>query len=307
MNRMHVPVLLAETLEALQLKPGATVVDATFGGGGHSSHIAQAIGAAGQVYAFDQDPHVPQYAQAILAKHKNIQLLQHNFSKMREALDALGVKTVDAIMFDLGVSSFQLDDPARGFSWKHAAPLDMRMDTTRGITAQELLAKSTSAELTKIITDYGEERTASFIAEAISRAKQTRPITTSLELKDIVHGTVRGSYEYRTSAVSRVFQALRIAVNEELSLLPQAIYGAITLLKPGGRIAVITFHSLEDRIVKYVFRMLAGKGDAVYGLPNNTEHLLVLPSGKAIKPKYVEVKVNPRARSAKLRVGERYA
>jgi 16S rRNA (cytosine1402-N4)-methyltransferase len=302
---MHVPVLLTETLEALQLKPGTIVVDATFGGGGHSSHIIQTIGPTGLLYAFDQDPQVPQYAKSVLEKHKNIHLIQQNFSNMRGALSALGVKAVDAIVFDLGVSSFQLDDPDRGFSWKHAAPLDMRMDTTKGITAQELLAKSTTAELTKIITDYGEERTASFIAEAISQAKQKKSITTSLELKDIVHGTVRGSYEYRTSAVSRVFQALRIAVNKELSLLPQAVYDAITLLKPGGRIAVITFHSLEDRIVKYVFRMLAGKSEPVYGLPAG--HLLELPSGKAIKPKYVEVKANPRARSAKLRVGERYA
>lgn len=302
---MHVPVLFSETLTALHLTAGATVVDATFGGGGHSTAIAEQIGPTGHLYAFDQDPHVATYAKAVLAAWPMITLIQENFRQMREALATRGITAVDAILFDLGVSSFQLDDPARGFSWKLDAPLDMRMNPTSGKTAADLLASLPEDELTRIITEYGEERTARFIAAAITQERRLRPIVSSVQLKDLVHHTVRGSYDYRTSAVSRVFQALRIAVNEELSLLPQALFDAVTLLKPGGRIAVITFHSLEDRIVKYVFRLLAGKHPAVYGLPERI--MLQLVSGKAIQPIYAEVQRNPRARSAKLRVGERCA
>lgn len=305
MSGKHVPVLLTETLEALHLTSGATIVDATFGGGGHSSAIAEKLGPQGRIWAFDQDPLSATYAAEALLKYPQITLVRNNFSQLRPELLARGVTAVDAVLFDLGVSSFQLDDPARGFSWKYEAPLDMRMDPTKGITAQELLATADVEELTRIITDYGEERTARFIATAVVQSRKLQPLKTSLQLKELVQSTVRGSYEYRTSAVARVFQALRIAVNAELTILPQALYDAVTMLKPGGRIAVITFHSLEDRIAKYVLRMLAGKQPAVYGLPE--QHLLELVSGKAIKPLYTEVQKNVRARSAKLRVGERCA
>lgn len=303
---VHVPVLLPETLEALNLRPGATVIDATFGGGGHSSQIAEVIGQHGQLFGFDQDPNVPTYAKAVLEKYPIITLVQANFSDMSVALQKRNVTAVDAILFDLGVSSFQLDDPSRGFSWKQDAPLDMRMDPTQGETAAELIARFSEVQLAALITEFGEERAAPFIAKAIMAVRQKQPVTMSLQLKEIVHTTVRGSYEYRTGAVARVFQALRIAVNAELTRLPQALYEAALLLKPGGRIVVITFHSLEDRIVKYVFRHLAGKHEPVYGL-NVPQPILELVSSKAIQPAYAETKRNPRARSAKLRVGERCA
>jgi len=276
----HVSVLARESIEALAIRPDGIYVDATYGAGGHSALILAALVPAGRLVAFDADP----AARARSHSDTRMTLVHANFRDLATELAALRITTVDGILYDLGVSSMQLDDGARGFSFRVAAPLDMRMDPTQGESAAELIASRGEGELADIIFEYGEERAARRIARAI---KQRGPRDTA-ELAALVAGVVhvRGERE-RTHPATRTFQALRIAVNDELGALRTSLDAALDGTSENGRIAVISFHSLEDRIVKQMFR------DDPRAQP---------VTRKPIVPSDEEAAANPRARSAKLRV-----
>jgi 16S rRNA (cytosine1402-N4)-methyltransferase len=276
----HTSVLAQESLDALAIDPAGTYVDATFGAGGHSRLMLERLGPSGRLVAFDADPGATQYAP----EDPRFTLVHANFRSLGAELAQRGLVPVDGVLYDLGVSSMQLDNPERGFSFRSDAPLDMRMDTSRGLTASELIADTEEAELADVIFQFGEERNARRIARAI---KAKAPQTTG-ELAAVVAGAVhvRGRRE-RIHPATRTFQALRIAVNDELGALEQSLDAAIESVRPGGRIAVISFHSLEDRIVKRRFR---------------DDPRLERITRKPILPGEVELATNPRARSAKLRV-----
>jgi len=276
----HISVLARESIDALAIRPAGIYVDATYGAGGHSSLILAALGPAGRVVAFDADP----VAHARLHSDTRMTLVHANFRDLATELEALEIPVVDGILYDLGVSSMQLDDGERGFSFRVAAPLDMRMDPTQGESAAELIESRDEGELADIIFEYGEERAARRIARAI---KQRSPRDTA-ELAALVAGVVhvRGKRE-RTHPATRTFQALRIAVNDELGALRASLDAALDRTAEDGRIAVISFHSLEDRIVKQTFR---------------DDPRARRVTRKPIVPSDEEAAVNPRARSAKLRV-----
>ncbi|GBR76527.1 16S rRNA (cytosine(1402)-N(4))-methyltransferase [Candidatus Termititenax persephonae] len=282
----HLPVLLAETIAGLRLRQDLTIVDCTFGGGGHAAAIARQVH---QVIALDQDGNVPAYAQTVLAAQPNIKLFRANFARLAEIIS----EPVDGFVFDLGVSSFQLDLPERGFSWRQECALDMRMDTRGALTAADIVNQYSEEDLADLIYNYGEERHARRIARQICTQRRRDKIQTSAQLKTIILRSVSGKHAARTASLSRVFQALRIAVNDELNILSPALNAAINLLKPGGRIAVISFHSLEDRLVKNTLRSAA---------QNN---VLTLVNKKPLTASAAERQNNPRARSAKLRLGEK--
>lgn len=284
----HVPVLAEESLAGLRVRPAGTYVDATFGAGGHSRLILAALAPAGRLVAFDADPSAAQRAP----DDPRFRLVHDNFRNLATALDALEIATVDGVLYDLGVSSMQFDEPERGFTFRVAAPLDMRLDPTRGETAADLLETAGEKELADLIFGYGEERAARRIARAIvARREQGRPVRDAAELAALVASVthVRGRRE-RVHPATRTFQALRIAVNDELGALEASLDVAAARLAPGGRIAAISFHSLEDRIVKQRFRS-DGRLHAV--------------TRKPLVASDAEIERNPRARSAKLRVAER--
>lgn len=303
----HQPVLLAEVLAGLSLSPGQCVVDATLGGGGHTAAILDIIGATGRMICFDQDSDAIRNGQARFKERQNIVFFQNNFSELGKVLAENNIYP-HAVLFDLGVSSYQLDNPERGFSWKNDSPLDMRMDRSSRITAADILSTYSEEELSEIIREYGEERYAGRVARRIVEFRKEAKLRMSTELKDLVWRAVPGSPPEKTASVARVFQALRIAVNNELEIIAPALESAIERLLPGGRIAVITFHSLEDRIVKQTFQRLAKPCVCPPAFPRcvcGKKPLLKLISRKPILPSEAEVKDNTRARSAKLRVGER--
>lgn len=289
----HLAVLPAEVIAGLALQPGMTIVDCTLGGGGHSAAIAQCIGEQGRIIALDQDPLVCEYAKTVLTQYPQIELAQQNFCHLPKVLAEKKISAVDGILLDLGVSSFQIDDPQRGFSWQKDCPLDMRMNRQNQLTAAELLNNTPESELADIIYKYGEERYSRRIARSICLAREKNKLTASGQLRDIVWRAAQGNYAAKTASLARVFQALRIAVNDELNILEKNLSNIISFLKPGGRIAVISFHSLEDRIVKNIFREL------------QKQNILTLVNKKPITAEAQELKNNPRARSAKLRVGEK--
>jgi 16S rRNA (cytosine1402-N4)-methyltransferase len=276
----HLSVLASEAVDALATQPDGTYVDATFGAGGHARLILARLGPAGRTIGFDADPNAARFAP----DDPRFTLIHADFRELAERLAERGITSVDGVLYDLGVSSMQLDEPARGFSFRTDAPLDMRLDPTRGPTAADYLAEHDEAELADVIFRYGEERNARRIARAI---KARRPSTTG-ELAAIVAGAVhvRGKRE-RIHPATRTFQALRIALNDELGALRASLDDAVRIVRSGGRIAVISFHSLEDRIVKQRFR--------------DDPHLRAV-TRKPIVPGEAELAVNPRARSAKLRV-----
>lgn len=276
--------MLKETVEFLKPAPGQVFVDATLGGGGHAEAL---LAAGGQVIAFDQDRDALAAAKARLAGHENIEFIHDNFSNLKKHIKA----PVDGILFDLGVSSYQLDESSRGFSLQQAGPLDMRMNKAAQLTAADIVNAYSVDELARLFKEYGEERFAGRISRAICARREKQPIATTLELKEIVEKAIP-TWKKRES-VTRVFQALRIAVNQELDSLQLALDAAVDLLKPGGRIVVISYHSLEDRIVKHTFRELA---------KNAILHLL---TKKPQLPGEAEAAENPRSRSAKLRAAEK--
>ncbi|HEY1326191.1 MAG TPA: 16S rRNA (cytosine(1402)-N(4))-methyltransferase RsmH [Casimicrobiaceae bacterium] len=307
----HVPVLLHETIAALAIRAGGTYVDATFGRGGHARAIVERLGADGRLVALDRDPAAEESARAF--RDRRFTFRRAWFSELGAVLDELGVARIDGALLDLGVSSPQLDDPSRGFSYRFDGPLDMRMDPTRGQSAAEFLARADVRELTEVIRDYGEERFAQSIARAIAQARGHAPIQTTRQLARIVAQAVgaRTRGDWGQDPAARTFQGLRIAVNRELDEVSAALPRVAARLAPGGRLAVIAFHSLEDRRVKR-FIAAASKpfgGDSrLARVPLRSADLPDPPLaavGHAIRPSAEEAARNPRARSAVLRVAER--
>ena len=307
----HVPVLLEEAMAALAIKVNGTYVDATFGRGGHSHKILERLGPRGRLVALDRDPAAQAAAAAI--RDQRFVFRRAWFSELPELLDAEGIGTIDGVLLDLGVSSPQIDDPARGFSLRADGPLDMRMDPTRGQSAAEWLAGVTERELREVIADYGEERFAQQIARAIVAARAHEPIQRTGQLAAIVAKAIgtRGRRDRSQDPATRTFQALRIHVNQELTELSLALERILPRLAIGGRLAIISFHSLEDRPVKQFLRRHAQAygGDArLARLAIATRTLPVPPLkliGRAISPADAEMAANPRSRSAHLRVAER--
>ena len=308
-QRAHETVLLQEAVDALAIRadskrPEGCYVDATFGRGGHSRLILERLGANGRLIALDRDPQA--VAAGTRINDARFCMVHASFAGLAEVLARLGLEGVDGVLLDLGVSSPQLDDAARGFSFRRDGPLDMRMDTSQGQTAAQWLETAGESEIREVIRDYGEERFAKQIAKAIVAARQGRPILTTGQLADIVGAAVR-TREKNKDPATRTFQAVRIYVNQELAQLSVALPQILDLLNPGARLAVITFHSLEDRIVKRFMRDEA-RADLPIRLPLRARELpqpKLRLIGKAQRPSAGEIAANPRARSATLRVAER--
>lgn len=308
----HVPVMLREVIESLDIKPGGTYIDCTVGGGGHSFHIASHLckNDGGRLIGIDQDTCALEAAGKRLAKFGDTVTLVHsNFSDIKRVTDDLGIEKVDGILADLGVSSYQLDTPDRGFSYMHDAPLDMRMNREGGITAYDIVNGYSENELSHIISEYGEERFAKRIASSIVKKRELKPVCTTGELALIC----RESIPAKAAAVGgnpakRTFQAIRVAVNRELDVIEPALKAAATLLVPGGRLCVITFHSLEDRIVKQCFASLSAGCICPPDFPVcvcGHKQTVKLVSKKPYVPSQTELAENSRSHSAKLRVVEK--
>jgi 16S rRNA (cytosine1402-N4)-methyltransferase len=307
----HRPVLLDEAVAALALKPKGIYVDATFGRGGHSRRVLDLLGEEGRLVAIDRDPAAE--AEARTWRDPRFSFCRAWFSELPQALDAAEVAAIDGVLFDLGVSSPQLDDPQRGFSFRADGPLDMRMDPSRGTSAAQWLASATERELRGVIATYGEERFAAQIARAVVAARAREPIVRTRQLAAIVAQALgaRAQRDRSQDPATRTFQAVRIHVNEELEELSLGLERIVPWLASGGRIAVISFHSLEHRTVKHFFRRHTQPfgGDArLSRMPIAAKALPVPPLklvGRALRPDAEEVAANPRARSARLRVAER--
>lgn len=306
----HLSVMPAEVLQYLQPREGGLYVDGTLGGGGHTALILEASGPSGRVIGFDRDREALEAAAQRLSVYGDRFRAAHgNFSDMVEILSRMNVTAIDGFVLDLGVSSHQLDSAERGFSFQQDAPLDMRMDRDEEVTAADLVNELDSDELADLIWKYGEERFSRRIAAAIVRAREEKPVTTTLQLADIVRGAIpRRLQEDRIHPATRTFQALRIATNRELEAVEQGVRSAIRLLVPGGRGVVISFHSLEDRIVKNLFREAAASCSCPKDLPRcvctTRPQVKILTSRPAVAGEE-EVGGNPRARSAKLRAVEK--
>lgn len=300
----HISVLLEESIERLDIKPGGIYVDATLGRAGHSSEILRRLKGEGFLYAFDQDEEaIRESTPKLSAIDSNFECIKANFLHLEEELNKRGVYEIDGILFDLGVSSPQLDDASRGFSYHQDAPLDMRMDQSQNFSAYEVVNRYSYQDLYRIIKDYGEERYAKLIARGIEKARKVKPIETTLQLVDVIKESLPEKAKRGKHPATRTFQAIRIEVNRELDVLPQALIDAINLLNVGGRIAVITFHSLEDRIVARILKEHATT-NAPKDLPIIPEELkpvLKLHPRKAIMASEEEVEFNKRSRSARLR------
>jgi 16S rRNA (cytosine1402-N4)-methyltransferase len=301
----HVPVLAEEVRELLAVKPGDTVVDATFGAGGHAALLAEDLRGRGRLIAIDRDPSVRPYFEQFRRRFGvQSRFLRGEAADVLERLAENGVQA-DALLLDLGVSSMQLDRPERGFSYAVDAPLDMRMDPTAEVSARDLVNESPERELVTIFRRYGEERYAKQIARAIARRRRQRPIERTGELVELIRSAIPAPARFGDGhPAKRVFQALRIAVNDELGELEEALPAALEMLRPGGRIAVIAFHSLEDRIVKRFFQRLERGCVCPPDFPVcvcGREPELRRLNRKAIRPSAQEVALNPRAASARLR------
>lgn len=311
----HTPVLLAECLEYSNLKPQHTFVDATLGGAGHSFEAAKLIGSAGTLIGIDQDEVALAAARQKLGTlpdeiRPRLELVRGNFGAMDEALLSVEVPGVDAFLFDLGVSSVQIDTPSRGFSFKEDGPLDMRMDPgNTTLTAAEIINTYNAADLTRIIRMYSDEKWASRIADFVVRARLNAPIETSAQLVDIIKAAIPASARRAGGhPAKRTFQALRIEVNGELDVLRNGLEAAVRWLNPGGRLVVISYHSLEDRIVKETFQSFANRCTCPPDLPVcacGKEPILDIVTRKPVLPTAEEIERNPRARSAKLRVAQK--
>jgi 16S rRNA (cytosine1402-N4)-methyltransferase len=301
----HLPVLLREAVDALEVKADGVYVDCTFGRGGHSREILRRLGGRGQLVALDRDPEAVVAAQEIA--DARLTVLHASFGRLRETLGAEGIAGVDGVLMDLGVSSTQLEDVRRGFSFRWDGPLDMRMDSSRGITAAQWLASASEQQIGEVIKTYGEERFARQIARAIVTARSRRAFHSTRELAQIVEDAVR-TREPGQDPATRTFQAIRIFINQELEELSLALSQSVELLMHGGRLVVISFHSLEDRIVKRFLRSHAEpapvpRGFAVRESDREAPKLRLI--GKAVRPSQSEIASNPRARSAMMRVAER--
>jgi 16S rRNA (cytosine1402-N4)-methyltransferase len=293
----HIPVLVEEVLAGLQCKPGGIYVDCTIGQGGLAAKILDASGPNGMLIGIDRDEEALAMTRERLKRFtKQLRLVHGNFLDIKRHVQTSGLSSVDGIVFDLGVSSVQLSDTNRGFSFMAEGPLDMRMDRSGETTAAQLLERLSEVELSNIIFEYGEERYARRIARAIVRARELRPLRTTTELVFVIRSAVPGPYRHgRIHFATRTFQALRIAVNGELDVLAAAFRDAVDVLSPGGRLCIISFHSLEDRIAKHTLRELSKGPDAV----------LLIKTKRPVVALESEVTGNPRSRSAKLRIAER--
>jgi len=301
----HTTVLLSEAVEALDIKPDGVYVDGTFGRGGHSARILERLGGAGRLIALDKDPAAVAAGKAW--RDARFRMVHRSFAQLAEVMREQGVAKVDGILLDLGVSSPQLDDAGRGFSFRFDAPLDMRMDTSSGMTAAEWLATVDEGFLAEVIRDYGEERFAKQIARAVVAARAIQPIRTTRQLVELVGKTVR-THEAGQNPATRTFQAIRIYLNGELEELARVLPECVTLLKSGGRLAVISFHSLEDRIVKRFMRDMAEGDKLPRDVPIRASEVprgKLCLIGKAVRASEAERTANPRARSAVMRVAER--
>lgn len=305
----HVPILLPEVLEGLAIRPDGIYVDGTVGGAGHSREIAKRLGENGRLICLDQDEEAVQAASERLSGYPMAKVIKSNYLNMGTVLDDLGIGGVDGILLDLGVSSHQLDDASRGFSYREDAPLDMRMDRDTSLTAREVVNTYSEAELRRVLRDYGEEPFAAQIARKICETRQDHPIETTFQLNDCIRSAIPAAARRKGGHPSkRTYQAIRIEINQELSVLENSLDHMIDRLNPGGRICILTFHSLEDRIVKTAFR--------------TAEHPCICPpefpvcvcgrkskgkvlTRKPIEPSEQEQERNPRSRSAKLRIFEK--
>jgi len=307
----HVPVLLEECMEMLNLKSTGLFVDCTMGGAGHSKEILKRTSPEGKLIAVDQDETAVAAGRERLKEYGNrVTIIHDNFANIKNILNKLQITSVDGFLFDVGVSSYQLDNPERGFSYMEDAPLDMRMDKERQtLTAADLVNTASPEEIAQIIFQYGEERWAKRIAEFIKEYRVTKKIETTGELVQLIKKAIpAGARKDGPHPAKRTFQALRIAINNELEVLESVVADAATFLKPKGRICIITFHSLEDRIIKNQFQKLTGRCTCPPDFPVcRCEHkrLLKIITRKPILPSEREIEENPRARSAKLRVAER--
>ena len=301
----HAPVLLEEAVDSLHLRPDGVYVDCTLGRGGHSRAILARLGGRGRLIALDRDPAAIEAAKEIA--DDRFQAVHASFAELEEVLVRLRIEALDGLLLDLGVSSVQLDDPQRGFSFRREGPLDMRMDTSRGATAMQWLATAPEHEIREVIARYGEERFAKQIAAALVAARAQRPLVSTRELAGIVAKAVR-SREAGQDPATRTFQAIRIHVNQELAQLSLVLPQAVERLRVGGRLVVISFHSLEDRIVKRFMREQASPGRLPLDLPIRAKDLppaRLRIGGKPIRPSPAEIAANPRARSAIMRIAER--
>ena len=299
----HVSVLLNESIENLNIKEDGIYVDCTLGFAGHSSEILKRI-KKGKLFAFDQDGEAINYSKKILDQiSNNYEIINSNFKNLRDELHKRGIKKVDGILFDLGVSSVQLDEAERGFSYHKDAKLDMRMNQNQKLSAYEVVNEYSYDDLVKIFFEYGEEKYSKSIAKAIVN---NRPINTTLELSEIIKQSVPEKYKRDSHPARKVFQAIRIEVNDELNVFESALKDAIDMLDNGGRICVITFHSLEDRICKNIFKKESEVDKIHKGLPNiPDEYKPKLKLIKKIKPSEKELDDNNRSRSAILRIAEK--
>ncbi|MBU8877716.1 16S rRNA (cytosine(1402)-N(4))-methyltransferase RsmH [Bacillus sp. FJAT-29790] len=306
----HTTVLLKETVDGLNINPDGVYVDCTLGGAGHSELILSRLSDKGKLYAFDQDDTAIAHAKVKLSQYGDrITIIKSNFQYLQEELEKLGVNKVDGILYDLGVSSPQLDTPERGFSYHNDAPLDMRMDTEAHISAYDVVNNWSFADLVKIFFRYGEEKFSKQIARKIEATRAVAPIETTGQLVELIKEVIPAPARRKGGhPAKRVFQAIRIAVNDELGVFEKSLQQAIDILNPGGRISVITFHSLEDRICKVAFKKASETPNLPHGLPvipDEYKPIIKLITRKPILPSDKELEHNNRARSAKLRVAEK--
>lgn len=305
---MHVSVLLNESIENLNIKEDGIYVDCTLGFAGHSKEILKRI-KKGKLFAFDQDGEAINYSKKILDQiSDNYEIIKSNFAFIKSELNKRGIEKVDGVLFDLGVSSVQLDEAERGFSFHKDAKLDMRMDTDQSFSAYDVVNDYSKEELEKIFFNYGEEKYSRSIASAIVRERENKKIETTLELTEIIRESVPEKYRRTHHPARKVFQAIRIEVNKELDVFTKALNDAIDMLNPGGRICVITFHSLEDRICKKIFKEKSEIDSVFKGLPDKDIPLEYRPELKLItkvKPSKKELADNNRSRSSILRVAEK--
>ena len=295
----HVPVMLAESIEGMNLHEGGTYVDVTFGGGGHSREILRHIGAGGRLYGFDQDLDAAENAP----DDPRFTFVRSNFRYLKNFMRYYGVESIDGLLADLGVSSHHFDDAARGFSFRFDAPLDMRMNRQSPVTAADIVNDAREERLADIFRVYGEMRDSRRLAAAVTKARAQRRIATTGDLLEAVRPLMGRDREKKELA--KVFQALRIEVNQEMEALSEMLRAAVEILRPGGRMVVITYHSLEDRMVKNVMRAGNVEGKVETDFFGNTLSPLAAVNGKVITPGSEELQRNPRSRSAKLRIAEK--
>ena len=304
----HISVLLNESISSLNLKENSIIVDATLGYGGHSSNILERID-KGYLFAFDQDSEAIRYSTDRL-RHigTNFTIIKSNFVNMKAELEKFGIEKVDGVLFDLGVSSPQLDDKNRGFSFHEDARLDMRMNKEQKLSAYEVVNEYSEKDLANIFFKYGEDKFSKNVARKIVQYRKIKKIETTLELVEVIKSAIPMKYRTNKHPARQIFQAIRIEVNHELDVIEPSLQQATSLLNVGGRVAIITFHSLEDRIVKNYFKKITEIDDKVKGIPNIPDEYLPdfkLITNKAITPNDEELETNPRSRSSKLRVIER--